>query len=118
MRRGSAAIAPLQFNPPTRYALRRGKQTDPPTHHRCSGAVKRKQTMTKTEIIEARTNLVRTIIAIKKLKTQKTALAKTLEPDFEAHEAEYRNGVKTDAGVLVRKPKWNFDAKPVVEVAG
>ena len=37
--------------------------------------------------------------------------------DFEAHEAEYRNGVKTDAGVLVRKPKWNFDAKPVVEVA-
>ena len=41
-----------------------------------------------------------------------------LEPDFEAHEAEYRNGVKTDAGVLVRKPKWNFDAKPVVEVAG
>ena len=74
--------------------------------------------MTKTEIIEARTNLVRTIIAIKKLKTQKTALAKTLEPDFEAHEAEYRNGVKTDADVLVRKPKWNFDAKPVVEVAG
>ena len=78
----------------------------------------RKQNMTKTEIGEARTNLVRTIIAIKKLKTQKTALAKTLEPDFEAHEAEYRNGVKTDAGVLVRKPKWNFDAKPVVEVAG
>ena len=74
--------------------------------------------MTKTEIGEARTNLVRTIIAIKKLKTQKTALAKALEPDCEAHEAEYRNGVKTDAGVLVRKPKWNFDAKPVVEVAG
>ena len=78
----------------------------------------RKQNMTKTEIGEARTNLVRTIIAIKKLKTQKTALTKALEPDFEAHEAEYRNGVKTDAGVLVRKPKWNFDAKPVVEVAG
>ena len=74
--------------------------------------------MTKTEIGEARTNLVRTIIAIKKLRTQKTALTKALEPDFEAHEAEYRNGVKTDAGVLVRKPKWNFDAKPVVEVAG
>ena len=53
-----------------------------------------------------------------KLKTQKTALTKALEPDFEAHEAECRNGVKTDAGVLVRKPKWNFDAKPVVEVAG
>ena len=90
---------------------------DPPSHLRCFGAVKRKQTMTKTEIIEARTKLVRTILAIKRLKTQKTALAKTLEPDFEAHEAEYRNGVKTDAGVLVRRPKWNFDAKPVVEVS-
>ena len=74
--------------------------------------------MIKTEINETRTKLVRTILAIKRLKTQKTALAKALEPDFEAHEAEYRNGVKTDAGVLVRKPKWNFDAKPVVEVAG
>ena len=82
------------------------------------GQGKGNKTMTKTEIIEARAKLVRTILAIKKLKTQKTALAKTLEPDFEAHEAEYRNGVKTDAGVLVRKPKWNFDAKPVVEVAG
>ena len=93
------------------------KQTDPPSHLRCFGAVKRKQTMIKTEINETRTKLVRTILAIKKLKTQKTALAKTLEPDFEAHEAEYRNGVKTDAGVLVRRPKWNFDAKPVVEVS-
>ena len=81
--------------------------------------------MIKTEINETRTKLVRTILAIKRLKTQKTALAKTqktalaktLEPDFEAHEAEYRNGVKTDAGVLVRRPKWNFDAKPVVEVS-
>ena len=93
------------------------QQTDPPTHLRCFGAVKRKQTMIKTEINETRTKLVRTILAIKRLKTQKTALAKTLEPDFEAHEAEYRNGVKTDAGVLVRRPKWNFDAKPVVEVS-
>ena len=66
--------------------------------------------MIKTEINETRTKLVRTILAIKRLKTQKTALAKTLEPDFEAHEAEYRNGVKTDAGVLVRKPKWTPDA--------
>ena len=92
------------------------KQTDPPSP---KATEDRKETKhDKTEIIEARTNLVRTIIAIKKLKTQKTALTKALEPDFEAHEAEYRNGVKTDAGVLVRKPKWNFDAKPVVEVAG
>ena len=73
--------------------------------------------MTKTEIKEKRAELVRTILAMEKLKTQKAALAKTLEPDFEAHEAEYRNGVKTEAGILLRKPKWNFEAKPVVEVA-
>ena len=73
--------------------------------------------MTKTEIKETRAELVRTILAMEKLKTQKGALAKTLEPDFEAHEAEYRNGVKTEAGILIRKPKWNFEAKPVVEVA-
>ena len=73
--------------------------------------------MTKTEIKETRAELVRTILAMEKLKTQKAALSKTLEPDFEAHEAEYRNGVKTEAGILIRKPKWNFEAKPVVEVA-
>ena len=114
MRRGSAAIAPRFFS---------RKATQGTTRPMCSLCSlwlnsERKQNMTKTEIIEARAKLVRTILAIKKLKTQKTALAKTLEPDFEAHEAEYRNGVKTDAGVLVRKPKWNFDAKPGVEVAG
>ena len=47
--------------------------------------------MTKTEIIEARAKLVRTILAIKKLKTQKTALAKTLELDFEARNDALRS---------------------------
>ena len=77
----------------------------------------RKSKLTKTEIKEKRTELVRTLIAIEKLKTQKTALVKVLAPDFEANEAEYRSGVKTDAGLLFRKPSWNFEAKPVVEVA-
>ena len=27
------------------------------------------------------------------------------------------NGVKTDAGLQFRRPSWNFEAKPVVEVA-
>ena len=73
--------------------------------------------MTKTETKETRAELVRAILAMEKLKTRKAALAKALEPDFDAHEAEYRDGVKTEAGILVRRPKWNFKAKPVVEVA-
>ena len=146
MARGASAIAPRFFSLKATQGSATSmcslcslwlKQTDPPsptTYAKATAAalramavktvVKRlrrtgrKQTMIKTEINETRTKLVRTILAIKRLKTQKTALTKALEPDFEAHEAEYRNGVKTDAGVLVRKPKWNFDAKPVVEVAG
>ena len=74
-------------------------------------------TMTKAEIKEKRTALVRTILDIEKLKTQKAALTKTLAPDFEENETEYRSGVKTDAGLLFRKPSWNFEAKPIVELA-
>jgi len=73
--------------------------------------------MTRSEIKEKRTQLVRTILEIEQLKTRKAAIVKTLAPDFESNEAEYRNGVKTDAGLLFRKPSWNFEAKPVVEVA-
>ena len=73
--------------------------------------------MTKTEIKQKRTELVSTILEIEKLKTRKAAITKTLAPDFEENEAEYRSGVKTDAGLLFRKPSWNFEAKPVVEVA-
>ena len=73
--------------------------------------------MTKNEIREKRTELVRTILDIEKLKTKKSALTKTLAPDFEENEAEYRSGVKTDAGLLFRRPAWNFEAKPSVEVA-
>ena len=56
--------------------------------------------MTKVEIKEKRTLLVRTILEIEQLKTRKAALTKTLAPDFEENEAEYRSGVKTDAGLL------------------
>ena len=73
--------------------------------------------MTKTEIKAKRLELVRTLLALEKLKTQKAALTKQLAPDFDEHEAEYRSGVKTEAGLLFRKPSWNFEAKPVVEVA-
>ena len=71
--------------------------------------------MNKTEIKEKRTELVRVIIAIEKLKAQKTSLTKALAPDFDANEADYRNGIRTEAGLLVRRPSWNFEAKPIVE---
>ena len=73
--------------------------------------------MTKTEVKEKRTELVRVILQIEKFKTQKAAIVKALAPDFEANEAEYRSGVKTELGLLFRKPSWNFEAKPAVEVA-
>ena len=72
--------------------------------------------MTKTEIKEKRAELVRTILAIEKLKAVKTSLTKALAPDFDGNEAEYRNGIKTEAGVLIRKPSWNIEAKPIVEL--
>ena len=34
-----------------------------------------------------------------------------------ADEAKYRSGVVTPKGILVRKPRWNFTAKGIVEVA-
>ena len=34
-----------------------------------------------------------------------------------ADEAKYRSGVVTPKGILVRKPRWDFTAKGIVEVA-
>ena len=73
--------------------------------------------MTKTEIKEKRTELVKVLLELKSANNRKVALVKALTPDFEANEAEYRNGIKTEAGVLIRKPSWNVEAKPIVEVA-
>lgn len=72
--------------------------------------------MNKNEIKQKRTELVKTILDIEKLKTQKTAIVKALAADFEENESAYRSGIKTDAGLLFRKPSWNFEAKPIVEV--
>ena len=73
--------------------------------------------MTKTEIKQQRAELVRVILEIEKLKVRKAALTKTLAPDFKANEAEYRSGVKTESGLLFRRPSWCYEAKPVVEAA-
>ena len=45
--------------------------------------------MNKSEIKQKRTELVRTILEIEKLKVRKAALTKALAPDFEANEAEF-----------------------------
>ena len=73
--------------------------------------------MNKAEVKQKRTELVKMILDIERLKTQKAAIVKSLAPDFEENEAAYRSGIKTDAGILFRKPSWNFEAKPIVEVA-
>ena len=73
--------------------------------------------MNKTEIKQKRTELVKTILDLEKLKTQKAAIVKALASDFEENEAAYRSGIKSDAGLLFRKPSWNFEAKPIVELA-
>ena len=70
--------------------------------------------MTKTEIKAKRNELVKLLLELKRLNTVKTALTKALAPDFEVNEAEYRSGVKTDEGLLFRKPSWVFEAKPEV----
>ena len=72
--------------------------------------------MNKTQVKELRNELARIIIELEKLRTKKTALVKTLAPDFEENEAVYRTGVRTEAGLLFRRPSWVFDAKPVIEV--
>ena len=69
--------------------------------------------MNKSEIKQKRVELVRVILEIEKLKVRKAALTKALAPDFEANEAEYRSGVKTDAcssaapaGATRPSPSW------------
>ena len=73
--------------------------------------------MNKNDIKSLRTDLVRVILEIEKLKTKKAAITKQLAADFEQNEAEYRSGVKTEAGLLFRRPSWCYEAKPVVEAA-
>ena len=114
--------------PPTLYQIRAAEKNCPPSprdsdldyegvHDAPRKQPERNMQMTRQEIKEKRTELVRVILEIERLKTKKSALTKALSPDFEANEAEYRSGVKTDAGLLFRRPSWCYEAKPVVEAA-
>jgi len=73
--------------------------------------------LTKADIRQKQAELVSVLLRIEKLKGEKSALEKALDRDFEENEAKYRAGVKTDNGILVRKPTWKNVAKPIVEVA-
>ena len=73
--------------------------------------------LTKTDIRQKRAELVEVLLKIEKLKNDKASIEKTLAVDFEQHETEYRNGVATENGILIRKPNWKTVAKPIVEAA-
>ena len=73
--------------------------------------------LTRNDIKQKRAELVEVLLKIEKLKNDKTSIEKTLDADFEQHETEYRNGVMTENGILLRRPSWKSVAKPVVEAA-
>ena len=73
--------------------------------------------LTKTQIKEKQEELVETILKLDALGKQKKSLVAILDDDFNENEAKYRSGVLTPKGILVRKPRWDFTAKGIVEVA-
>ena len=73
--------------------------------------------LTKAEIKQKQEDLVKVLLQLKRLGESKKSLTAALADDFEANEEKYRNGIVTASGILLRKPSWNFDVKPVVEVA-
>ena len=73
--------------------------------------------LTKNQIKEKQQELVEVILKLDALGKQKKSLVAILDDDFNENEAKYRNGIVTPKGVLMRKPRWDVVAKPVVEVA-
>ena len=73
--------------------------------------------LTKAQIREKQAQLVEVLLKLEKFGKEKKSLVAALDDDFAENEEKYRNGVVTPKGILVRKPKWNFEAKPVVEAA-
>ena len=74
--------------------------------------------MTQKEIQASRKALVKTLVAIKELNTKKASLIKSLTPDIDENELEYRNGIKTEDGLLFLKLRRDFEVKPVVVIEG
>ena len=78
---------------------------------------KRNMKLTKAQIKEKQAELVEVLLKIDDYTKLKKSLVAILDEDISGNEEKYRNGVVTPKGILVRKPKWNFEAKPVVEAA-
>ena len=73
--------------------------------------------LTKAQIREKQAELVEVLLKLDEYGKAKKALIAMLDEYFKENEGEYRNGIVTPKGILVRKPKWNFKAKPAVEAA-
>ena len=73
--------------------------------------------LTKTQIKEKQEELVDVILKIDALGKHKKSLVAVLDDDFTENEAKYRNGIVTPKGILLRKPRWDFTAKGIVDVA-
>ena len=73
--------------------------------------------LSKAQVKEKQEELVDVILKIDALGKQKKSLVAVLDEDFNENEAKYRSGVVTPKGILVRKPRWDFSAKGVAEVA-
>ena len=72
--------------------------------------------MNKKEITEKRNKLCEILAKIANLNLAAKPLREALAGDFTEHEQEYREGIKTPSGLLVRKPKWELHVKPSVKV--
>ena len=73
--------------------------------------------MKKTQTTAAIQNqLVQVIKRKDEAERQRKTLVAMLTDDFAKNEAAYRKGIVTESGILIVKPRWNFEAKPVVEV--
>ena len=95
LRNGSAAIAPPLSQPRKGHAMK----------------------LTKMQIKEKQAELVEVLLKIEEFTKLKKSLVAILDEDIVGNEEKYRNGIVTPKGILVRRPKWNFEAKPVVEAA-
>ena len=73
--------------------------------------------LTKQDIRQKQAELVAVLLKIEALKSAKTSIESALSDDFEENEAKYRVGVRTENGILLRRPTWKNLAKPIVEVA-
>ncbi len=72
--------------------------------------------LTKEQAAEKREALCKLILEVDRHKAQIDSLKKDLADDFVKNEKAYRDGIKTSAGTLYRKPSWNITAKQDVTI--